>query len=167
MRTKNVIIFILVVVAALGFMFFYARPAGDNIDTKNYSEASVNVLTSDKTLHDFGTISMKDGNVKTIFKIKNPTEEILTLNKLYTSCMCTSATLIVGNKTQGPFGMPGHSAITTFNQTLKPNEEAQVEVVFDPNAHGPAGVGVIERTVILEGKVGKLMAVNIKVNVIP
>src|SRR3989344_2526326 len=167
MRTKNVIIFILVVVAALGFMFFYARPAGDNIDTKNYSEASVNVLTSDKTLHDFGTISMKDGNVKTVFKIKNPTTKDLALNRLYTSCMSTSTLLKIGERGQGPFGMLGQGFTPTFSESLRANEEAEIEVEFDPNAHGPAGVGPIERVVTLEGEGGKLIDLNIKTNVIP
>ena len=50
--------------------------------------------------------------------------------------------------------MPGHGAIPRINQTINPNEEAVVEVVFDPAAHGPAGVGRIGRTVVIENNSG-------------
>lgn len=126
-----------------------------------------NVLQADKDSYDFGTISMKDGKVKTIFKVTNPTTETITLSKLYTTCMCTEAKLVVNGASEGPFGMQGHGSIPTFEQMLEPNQEADIEVEYDPNAHGPSGVGIIERSVILEGLDGKLATLNIKANVTP
>jgi hypothetical protein len=64
--------------------------------------------------------------------------------------MCTTALLVKGVKQFGPFGMPGHAPIPAIDQTLAPGERAYVEVVFDPAAHGPAGVGLIERVVTIE-----------------
>jgi hypothetical protein len=125
------------------------------------------VLEANETFHDFGTISMKNGKVSTTLKLKNIKAEPVSLTRLYTSCMCTEAKINVAGKTEGPFGMIGHGAIPKFNDFLAPNTEAEVEVVFDPNAHGPAGVGTIERTVTVEGQDGKLAQLNIKATVTP
>ncbi|MBI2317113.1 MAG: hypothetical protein HYU75_08940 [Betaproteobacteria bacterium] len=46
--------------------------------------------------------------------------------------------------------MPGHGYIPALNEPLAPNEDAMIEIVFDPAAHGPAGVGPIERVVTIE-----------------
>jgi len=52
------------------------------------------------------------------------------------------------------------------NDTIKAGETREIEVVFDPNAHGPAGVGLIERVVRLEyGE--KTLELNIKAVVTP
>ncbi len=63
--------------------------------------------------------------------------------------------------------MPGHGSIPTFEQKLEPNQEAEIEVEYDPNAHGPSGVGRIERSVIVDGRDGKLATYNIIANVTP
>ena len=65
--------------------------------------------------------------------------------------MCTTAFLLKDGEEIGPFGMAGHSGVRgNANLTVNPGEEAVVRVVFDPAAHGPAGVGPIERQVMLE-----------------
>ncbi|MBI4135479.1 DUF1573 domain-containing protein [Candidatus Uhrbacteria bacterium] len=124
-------------------------------------------LSSSENAYDFGSISMKNGNVKHTFMVKNETEAPVTIAKMYSSCMCTNASLTRAGKTYGPFGMPGHGAIPRINQTLAPGEEAAVEVVFDPNAHGPAGVGFIARVVYLEGPSGDKFELRISANVTP
>ena len=97
---------------------------------------------------------MAAGKVSHTFKIKNTSEEAVMVNKMYTSCMCTTAILSISGKQFGPYGMPGHGAIPKINQTISPGEEADVEVVFDPAAHGPAGVGRIQRTITVENNAG-------------
>jgi hypothetical protein len=104
--------------------------------------------------YEFGSVSMAAGKVKHQFKIRNTSAEPVVIGKMYTSCMCTTASLMMGGKTFGPVGMPGHGGIPSLNQTINPNEEASVEVVFDPAAHGPAGIGRIQRTVTLENNTG-------------
>ena len=74
----------------------------------------------------------------------------LTINRIFTSCMCTSATLVTGTQRKGPFGMPGHGPSTAVRAPLAPAELATVEVVFDPAAHGPSGLGRIERSVTVQ-----------------
>ncbi|HLC45149.1 MAG: hypothetical protein A2722_04095 [Candidatus Doudnabacteria bacterium RIFCSPHIGHO2_01_FULL_50_11] len=165
--TKQVKILLLaaVGVVAIGAILFFNQPSG-NTQTKG-TVAENNVLQADKEMYDFGTISMKNGKVKTIFEITNPTTEILTLNKLYTTCMCTEARLSVNGASEGPFGMPGHGFIPSFEQRLEPNQTGEVEVIYDPSAHGPAGVGQIEREIILEGQGKQLAILHIKANVTP
>lgn len=108
------------------------------------------LLSAPETAFDFGKISMKDGKVTHRFTVKNKGTGEVTINKLYTSCMCTNAVLYRSGKKFGPFGMPGHGMIPSINQRLRPGEEVQVEVIFDPAAHGPAGVGRVERVVYLD-----------------
>lgn len=115
---------------------------------------------------DFGTISMAKGKVSRIVPIVNSTAEPLTLTKLYASCMCTTGTLVIGDKKFGPFGMPMHGPIPTLHETLLPGDRAEVEVIFDPAAHGPAGVGRVSRVVYLETSAGK-KEIRFSANVIP
>ena len=105
--------------------------------------------------YDFGTISMAKGKVSKIFTFQNNTAQAITAKKLYTSCMCTQATLAVADKTFGPFGMPAHGFIPGIEATIAPGQEVQIEAIFDPAAHGPAGVGPIARQVILETSDGQ------------
>ena len=64
--------------------------------------------------------------------------------------MCTEATLVTSTGKRGPFGMPGHAPIPAISERLAPGEMAEVDVVFDPAAHGPAGIGRIERNVTVQ-----------------
>jgi len=112
-------------------------------------------LTAVRTKFSFGPISMARGKVTHRYPITNSGTEPIVIRKLYTSCMCTTAALVKGGKAGEAFGMPGHTPIPTINVPIKPGEEAFVEVVFDPAAHGPAGVGPIERVVTLENNGGQ------------
>lgn len=117
--------------------------------------AAAGALVSPDPFFDFGKISMAAGNVSHRFTIENTGGTAITLTKLYTSCMCTTATLITLAGKKGPFGMPGHAAIPSITEIMAPEGRAQVEIVFDPKAHGPAGVGRIERVITVETKAGK------------
>jgi hypothetical protein len=147
--------------------FFFNQPKDTEHKTVDNTAAAENILESDKTDYDFGTISMKNGKVKTSFKIKNPTTEPMLLSKLYTTCMCTEASITVNGMKEGPFGMQGHGFVPGFTLTLGPQQEGDIEVVYDPNAHGPSGVGTIERSIIVEGKGNTLATLNIKATVTP
>jgi len=124
-------------------------------------------LTSDKRSFDFGTISMADGKVQTNFTVTNASEDPVTVSKVYTSCMCTSAKLALGDREFGPYGMPGHGAIPTINQEIPAGSSGIIEVTYDPAAHGPAGVGFISRNVIVETTGGKKLTLTINAKVTP
>lgn len=108
-------------------------------------------LVSFRPALDLGTVSMAAGNVPFQYLIKNAGDQPVDLKRIATSCMCTSATLVTANGRKGPFGMPGHGTGTnTVKARLAPGETANLEVVFDPAAHGPSGLGRIERSVMVE-----------------
>lgn len=107
-------------------------------------------LTADHSSFVFGEISMANGVVQHIFPLKNSETGDSLIGKIYTSCMCTTASLIVDGQEKGPFGMPGHGPVPKINQTVKSGETAELKIEFDPAAHGPAGVGKITREIYLE-----------------
>lgn len=157
------------ILAGLGILFWLGRSNVNNLG-RNSSDLNASFgsyLVGDENYYDFGTISMAAGKVAHSFRIKNSGAEPLIIEKMYTSCMCTTASLIKGGKRFGPYGMPGHGFISPINASFVPQEEATVEVVFDPAAHGPAGIGPVERMVYLEGKEGNLATLIIKAEVTP
>jgi hypothetical protein len=125
-------------------------------------------LTASEVLYDFGTISMKNGNVTKEFTVTNPTDKDIFIPSLVTSCMCTKALIVEPEGTiKGPFGMPGMGYVPPANETIKPGDSRIIQVVYDPNAHGPAGVGRIDRFVTLTDASGGQLQLEIKALVTP
>ncbi len=143
-----------------------ATNSASSSDKKNSGKIQ-SALTATEQFYDFGTISMAKGKVTHQFKIFNKNAEAITVTKLYTSCMCTTAKLTHGERTIGPYGMPGHGFIPSINEKINSEEETRVDVTFDPAAHGPSGVGVIERVVYLEQKSASPLTLTIKATVKP
>lgn len=125
------------------------------------------MLKANDANFDFGTISMAAGNVSHRYWIRNTGDRPITVRKMYTSCMCTTATLIKGGRKSPTVGMPGHGFMPTLNETLAPNEAAAIEVVFDPAAHGPAGIGRTERLVTIQTDRERPLELAFVVNVTP
>ncbi len=151
-------------VLVLGGLVWIARPQNGASTPENSNGV---LVAQEANSYDFGTISMAAGNVTHQFRIKNTGSEAVTIRKMYTSCMCTTAFLMVQGKRFGPVGMPGHGAIPSINQAVNPSEEAVVEVAFDPSAHGPAGVGRIQRTVTIENNSGQPVELQFSAIVTP
>ena len=64
--------------------------------------------------------------------------------------------------------MPGHSGfVPKANEVVKSGGTLDIEIVYDPNAHGPAGVGSIDRFVYLEDSDGGKLQFEIRANVTP
>ena len=124
-------------------------------------------LVAREQFFDFGPISMRAGNVSHRFWFRNEGLDPATIHRVYTSCMCTTATLVKGMRTIGSYGMPGHGPLPVVDQTLEPKEVAYVDVVFDPAAHGPAGLGRTERTVTIETRSGAPLTVAFVAMVTP
>jgi len=51
--------------------------------------ATLPLLSFDKTVHDFGTISIKDGPVSCSFEVRNDGQEPLLIEMVTTTCGCT------------------------------------------------------------------------------
>ena len=167
MKSKITIIIIAATALIMLSVAWLARPGGQNKNGQLQEVSNGGTLAAQEDNFDFGSISMAAGPVSRSFKLKNTGPGPLTIEKIYTSCMCTTASLTIKDRTVGQYGMPGHSFIPKINQTIEPNEEATVEVVFDPAAHGPAGVGKIERGVIIENDAGQDLQLNISALVTP
>lgn len=155
MNKSNIVGFAVAVLVLAGIIWIAQTNTQNSADTASVSSGNDGSLTAEEMDFDFGSISMAAGNVKHSFKIKNAGAVAATIGKMYTSCMCTTAILEVNGEKFGPYGMPGHGFIPKIEQTINPGEEAIVEVVFDPAAHGPAGVGRIERMVVIEQDGGR------------
>ncbi len=159
-----------IVVLGIGGMIFAAMPDNKPAEPRPAATSATppgTGLSASQPSFDFGTISMSAGTVTHQYRIVNGGSEPIVVGKLYTSCMCTEAKLIVGIRQYGPYGMPGHSPIPAINQTIAPGERAIIETVFDPAAHGPAGVGPIERVVTLENSAGRPLELFFAANVTP
>lgn len=96
---------------------------------------------------EFGDVSMKNGIVNKTFTLKNKTGQPIEVAKIETSCMCTEASLKVGDKESPFFGMPGHIQNPGWQATIPPDGEVFLTARFDPNAHGPSGTGFAKRVV--------------------
>jgi len=125
------------------------------------------MLVTDSSYFDFGRVPMSGGKVSHRYSIRNSGTAPLTITKIYTSCMCTAATLVTRSRNVGPFGMPGHGSIPTLDERLAPGEAAQVNVVFDPSAHGPAGIGLNERSVTVRNDAGRSLELSFTAMVRP
>ena len=165
-QNQNKLIWTGVILAALIGFIWMARPAPQS-GTASPILGKNGVLAARENNYDFGSISMAAGKVSKTFAIKNTGTDALAVSQLYTSCMCTVATLKIGGRSVGPFGMPGHGFAQRINEIIQPNEETAIEVVFDPAAHGPAGVGRIERAVYLENSAGAALELKFSATVTP
>lgn len=147
---------IAITVIAIGFGIYRSqqKAAAPNPVPQVHAAAQPGgALVSARPYYDFGTISMAAGNVSTTYRIRNDSAASLSINRIFTSCMCTTATLLTANgRKQGPFGMPGHGPLKAVSAQLAPGEVARLELVFDPAAHGPSGIGRIERVVTVNAK---------------
>lgn len=135
--------------------------------SKSQTENAGGDLAAIKATHDFGTISMADGNVKNTYVIKNTSDSPAVITKAYTSCMCTKVSVGAGQNQYGPFGMQGHGTIPDIEIKLEPGEEASVTAEFDPAAHGSAGVGDIKRSVFVQPQSGARIELTFKATVRP
>ena len=137
-----------------GGIVWLATPSTKISSGADVSNTVSKILVTQENKYNFGAISMAAGKVTHVFAFKNSDSEPLTVSTVYTSCMCTAATLIIDGVRKGPFGMPGHGFLPKLSEVVAPGAEIQVEVVFDPAAHGPAGIGSIARTVAMETSSG-------------
>lgn len=103
------------------------------------------------TIHyDLGDVPIGGGIVAKEYELKNTSGKDLELVKIATSCMCTSASVKVGDEETRFFSMEmGGDKNPFISLKLKKDETAKAIVRFDPAAHGPAGVGAFDRVVWL------------------
>lgn len=162
------IVIAVIVLGFIGFAWWGRGQSSPATGSAGIVNAGKGALVASETRHDFGVISMANGNVEKVFRITNPTEREVTLAGVVTSCMCTVAYIESGAGERGPFGMPGHGGpVPRANETIGAGESRDIRVVYDPNAHGPAGVGPINRFIDLTEAGGAMTRMEIKAVVTP
>jgi hypothetical protein len=164
---KKIIITILIVAFALIGLVIWGYS-----NTSGPTQAQLNTpssLTVSETLYDFGTISIANGKVDHLFEITNPTNKDVNISTISTSCMCTTAYFVNGTVKDGPFGMSGMGLTfpTTANEVVPANSTREIDVQYDPAAHGPAGIGDIDRTIYIGQANGGTLQLEIKAVVTP
>src|SRR3989344_3695306 len=149
--TKTIVGAIAALVILSGLAWAFKPSLFERGGTAVAQPAVSGVIGATEDFFDFGTISMSAGKVTRKFTLKNSSDAPVRVTKLFTSCMCTQASIATQNDRRGPFGMQGHGdSIPKINLEIKPGETAEVEAVFDPAAHGPAGIGKVRRVVYVE-----------------
>ncbi len=161
---KTIIVSTVIVLGLIGLMF-WGRSSQTAGVFQNF--AAISSLSSSEKLYDFGTISMKNGLVSHVFKVANSSDKDVYVKKINTSCMCTWAYIESANGEKGPFGMEGMGYLPPANETIKAGESRDIKVVYNPNAHGPAGVGAIDRFIYLTEASGGTFQFEIKAVVTP
>lgn len=146
-------IFVIVFGLLLAGFVWIAKPNSDSASDQELAVATS--LEADEQTYDFGEITMADGKTTHEFHVTNTSSEAVTINGMYTSCMCTEAELHHLEEVHGPFGMPGHGAMPHLEEKIDSGEEFIVNAIYDPNAHGPAGVGPVDRSVYVETSNGE------------
>ncbi len=134
----------------LGAMIFLglqnARPASDAVGATQDAVVQIEPQTLD-----MGTVRQSEGVAERSFAIENKGAASLRISGLQTSCMCTSVQLVVGEEKSQRFGMAGHggssAAPRSWSMEIPPGTKGELRVFYDPNAHGPTGVGPVERII--------------------
>jgi hypothetical protein len=153
-QIKQISILLGLVAIVVAGLIWFSNNSKTEAPTAAINGKSSGDLTLKESEYDFGTVSMARGKVSKEFTLENKSREDVNIGEVFTSCMCTKAELKVGSRTAGPFGMQGHGLARSANLVVKPGEEMIVKAIFDPAAHGPAGVGPIERQIAIYTSAG-------------
>jgi hypothetical protein len=157
-----------ITVAAIGFGIYTSREkAATPRPAIQAPPAPAGPLVAVRPVHDFGTISMAAGKVSHRFWVTNEGDVPVAITRIYTSCMCTEAWLLSPSSRRGPFGMPGHGVLPSVYEQVFPGRSVQLQLVFDPAAHGPAGLGPVDRIVTLNNDAGPPLDLRIAAMVRP
>lgn len=102
----------------------------------------------DKTDRDLGIISQGHGVVSTDFEFSNTGKSDLVINKLSSSCGCTSGSIVYKEEVGPEFAMEGHGKENPkdWKVAIKPGDSATLRVFYDPSVH-PDLEGAVTRTV--------------------
>lgn len=146
MNEKKLVITICILTAIIFIGGIYVVSTATNTSQISAS-SNAKAYVKDPTSYDWGTIPMSKGNVAKTFTIKNNGTDTLKLYNVKTSCHCTKAYVTINSIDSPRFGM---DSLSSWIGEVAPGQEAGLVAVFDPNFHGPQGVGPINRFVMIE-----------------
>lgn len=159
---KKITYILIVVLIIIGGVWFLR---GSKLNSANVSQTSKTTssnssLIAQTDFYDFGTIDINGGKVQTDFILENIGDGEIVITDGTTSCGCTEGEI------EGViFGM--HENLSR-SITVQPHATDTLIVIFDPLAHGPSGVGLIQRLVMLKtnSKITPEVQVKIKALVV-
>lgn len=123
-------------------VWLLSRPTGAVMEKSADTKVEVG-----ETNFDWGKIKIDAGNVEKTFVIKNAGSGTLKLSNIFTSCDCTTASVIINGKQSPYFGMHAKSA---WIGEVPAGGQAELKVIFDPAYHGPSGLGPMTRQIVVE-----------------
>lgn len=132
-----------ILILGLGVWLISRPTAGSQLGTAVSAGAKAEVGATD---FDWGNIDYGGGDVIAEFDIKNSGAAPLSLSEVSTSCMCTTAQVIINGQNSPFFGMHQKSS---WVGRIPVGGQAKLKVVFDPAFHGPQGVGPVTRQVVM------------------
>ena len=102
----------------------------------------------EETERDIGSVSQGQGTVSTDFEFRNIGKSDLVINKLSSSCGCTSGSIVYKGEVGPEFAMEGHGKENPkdWEVAIKPGDTATLRVFYDPTVH-PDLEGAVTRTV--------------------
>ncbi len=98
---------------------------------------------------DLGAVPIGGGPIVVTFTVRNEGRSDLHITGLQTNCGCTTALLRTAQGRSPVFGTDPRAAPETWSAVLRPGEEGEVVVTFDPSFHGAEGLGSFKRSVLL------------------
>ena len=108
--------------------------AYSNINNGDENQATApHIVIEPKTLN-WGDISAAAGNVSKQFTVTNTGESDLIINKISTSCGCTTVVLETATHTTSQISMD-HGNLPSIKEIIKPQDSAILTVTFDPDFH--------------------------------
>lgn len=148
--SKKIIITIVATLAIFAGGFYFVSKGSSSIPESSLVKVEASDVQVSPESYDIGKVLMKNGLVTREYEIKNNSENTLRLKKIVTSCMCTRAQVVTGDKRTRLYAMEMNGVknpIISFD--IPGKSTAKVIVKFDPAAHGIQGAGVVDRTVWL------------------
>lgn len=138
-----------------GLAFWLTKSIGGGGDSFVPNVEAQNLEASPSGIMSLGRVTYGGGIVSKSFDIKNISNKNIKLRKITTSCMCTTAKVKIGDKETKLYGMEMNGDLNPLIDFDVPaGATAQVVFNFDPAAHGPAGIGAIDRVVTLFFDIG-------------
>jgi len=114
------------------------------------SDVEAQGLEANPVSIDIGKVGYGDGVVSKEYEVRNTTSATMKLRKIVTSCMCTKARVKIGDKATKFYAMEMNGDKNPIiDYDLPAGATAKIEFQFDPAAHGPAGIGLIDRVITL------------------
>lgn len=95
------------------------------------------IISLSPDFYDFGDVSQSKGEISVYFEIKNNGEDDLIIDRLDTSCGCTSASIVFQGIESPRFAMAGHGIEnpTDWKITIPTGKTAQLKVYYNPDVH--------------------------------